>query len=416
METQENIRKHHKLSDLSKSLKSMIEKQYKGKYWVKAEIAKLNFYPKSGHCYPDLVEKSEGKIRVQMRSIIWRHTYQAIQRKFLHHTQEELRTGLNVLFLVELKYDGLHGLSLNILDVDPILTLGEMARERMESIFRLQNEGIFEQNKNLTLPLLPKRLAIISVITSKGYSDFMKIIEPIREKYGLSLMLFPSLLQGDGAVSSITENLHRIEKVKEHFDAILLIRGGGSDVGLQVYNNYELARAIAVAPLPVLTGIGHVTNETVIDMVANKNKITPTDLGYFLVERFENFEHNLKEIREKLVNYTEEILAFNYHHLDEVKRNFSFISQKTIHTNRAQLSQIKNTIPLLSKRGVLKENNSLEIITEKISLLSPENVLKRGYSITYHKGKVLTNAKEVKIGDNIITKLHKGEIKSTKTK
>ncbi len=414
MKTQENIRKHYKLSDLSKSLKSIIEKQYKGKYWVKAEIAKLNFYPKSGHCYPDLVEKSEGKIRVQMRSIIWRHTYQAIQRKFLHHTQEELRTGLNVLFLVELKYDGLHGLSLNILDVDPILTLGEMARERMESIFRLQKEGVFAQNKNLILPLLPKRLAIISVITSKGYSDFMKIIEPIREKYGLSLMLFPSLLQGDGAVSSITENLNRIEKVKEHFDAILLIRGGGSDVGLQVYNNYEMARAIAVAPLPVLTGIGHVTNETVTDMVANENKITPTDLGYFIVDRFENFENSLYDIRKQIIKVTEEILDYNYHHLSEVRRNFSTISQRAIQKNKSTLSKIQSVLPVFSHRGIREEKNKLNSTMEKLSLLSPENVLKRGYSITYYKDKVLMDAKDVKTGEELVTKLYKGEIRTIK--
>ncbi len=414
MKTQENIRKHYKLSDLSKSLKSIIEKQYKGKYWVKAEIAKLNFYPKSGHCYPDLVEKSEGKIRVQMRSIIWRHTYQAIQRKFLHHTQEELRTGLNVLFLVELKYDGLHGLSLNILDVDPILTLGEMARERMESIFRLQKEGVFAQNKNLILPLLPKRLAIISVITSKGYSDFMKIIEPIREKYGLSLMLFPSLLQGDGAVSSITENLNRIEKVKEHFDAILLIRGGGSDVGLQVYNNYEMARAIAVAPLPVLTGIGHVTNETVTDMVANENKITPTDLGYFIVDRFENFENSLYDIRKQIIKVTEEILDYNYHHLSEVRRNFSTISQQAIQKNKSTLSKIQSVLPVFSHRGIREEKNKLNSTMEKLSLLSPENVLKRGYSITYYKDKVLMDAKDVKTGEELVTKLYKGEIRTIK--
>ena len=416
MKTTPEIPKHYTLSDISRSLKSVIEKNYKGKYWVKAEIAKLNFYPRSGHCYPDLVEKADGKIKVQMRSTIWRSTYKALQRKFIHYTQEELREGLNVLFLVEVKYDGLHGLSLNILDIDPALTMGEMAKERLETIARLKEEGIFDNNKQLPFPLLPKRMAIISVSTSKGYNDFMNIIEPARQRYNLTLKLFPSLLQGDEAVRSIVASLRKIEEEKENFDIILLIRGGGGDVGLQVYNNYELAKAVALAPLPVLTGIGHATNETVTDMVAHHNKITPTDLGYFIVDIFEQFDNKLKEFREKIAGLSREILLLEKEKIQMLKERFSNASVFILHQRILTLDDIRKKIPFLVQSIIKDNQQNLKFFKDKIKILSPENVLKRGYSITRYNGKAVKDANEIPDGETIETQVYKGKIFSIKTK
>ena len=412
MENSVPERKHYNLSDISRSLGKMIEKHYNGKYWVKAEIAKLNFYPKSGHCYPDLVEQAEGRIKVQMRATIWRHHYKAIQRKFEYATKEELKTGLNVLFLVEVKYDGVHGLSLNILDVDPSLSMGEMAKEKWASIHRLKEEKVFDLNRNLELPLLPKRLAIISVSTSKGYQDFMNIIAPVQKKYGIFTMLFSALLQGDNAISSIGEQLHKIAQVKEHFDAILIIRGGGGDVGLQAYNNYELARNIAITPIPVLTGIGHASNRTVSDMVAFKDVITPTDLAYYFVEKFEIFDGYLQYAGEKIIQYAKTSIETHQKQVEYFKQGLFLHSQSVIQTQKSEIQQLRNIIPLLVKQRVSSEKDALKLVLEKINLLSPEHVLRRGYSITFHQGKVVVDAAQLKEGEEIITQFYQGEVRS----
>ncbi len=402
-------RKYYRLSDLSRSIGRMIEKYYTKKYWVKAEIAKLNYYPKSGHCYPDLVEKAEGRIKVQMRATIWRHHYQAIRRKFEATTHEELKSGLQVLFLAELKYDGVHGLSLNITDIDPSLNLGAMAKEKMECIARLKKEKIFDLNRNLHLPLLPKRLAIISVSTSKGYQDFLNILDPVKTKYGVFHMLFPALLQGDNAIPSIIEQLHIIERVKSHFDAVLIIRGGGGDVGLHAYNNYDLARTIATFPLPVLTGIGHASNETVSDMVAYKNVITPTELAYYILEKLEGFEQFLFEVQDSIVQMSRYILETNKKQLEFFKQGIFLKSRNMLQAQYAQLASFRQLLPHFAKQRLRTEQQAIALLTEKIQLLSPENVLQRGYSITFHRGKVLYDASRLKEGDEISTQLSGGQ-------
>ncbi len=409
-------KKYYHLSDISRSIGRMIDKYYAKKYWIKAEIAKLNYYPKSGHCYPDLVEKSEGRIKVQMRATIWRHHYKAIRRKFEAATQEELKSGLQILFLAELKYDGVHGLSLNITDIDPSLNLGAMAKEKIECIARLKEEKVFDLNRHLHLPLLPKRLAIISVSTSKGYQDFLNIIEPVKTRYGIFHMLFPALLQGDNAITSIIEQLHIIERVKARFDAVLIIRGGGGDVGLHAYNNYDLARAIATFPLPVLTGIGHASNETVSDMVAYKNVITPTDLAYYIIEKLESFEQFLFEVRDGIMQMSHNILETNKRKLEFFKQGIFLKSRNMLQTQHSRLASFRQLLPHFAKQKLHTEQQTIKLLSEKIQLLSPENVLQRGYSITYHQGKVLYDASSLKEGDEIITQLARNQFVSSTVK
>jgi exodeoxyribonuclease VII large subunit len=426
------------LSQLTAGISGVIEAGFPSPLWIRAEIAKLNHYPASGHCYPSLVEKEKGTIRAEIRSTIWANDFMRINGNFLRITREPLKEGMQILFRAYVKYHPVYGLSLQITDIDPSYTLGEMAREKMETMIRLKNEDLFERNRQLGLPMLPKRIAIISVKTSKGFSDFINILENNPWSYAFTCVLFPALLQGDKAVDSITEQLKVVKKLADHFDAVAIIRGGGGDVGLNCYDHYSLAKEVALCPLPVLTGIGHSTNETVVEMIAAYNKITPTDVAYFLIQQFHNFSARVNECYEKILSRTAEML-------DKEKRRWGEGSKKLVlqtdnllklEKNKLQLAGsrlhfkpgllinekligLKNTVNWFSmhvNRYLAQTHQSLAVLEGKLQLLDPQYILKRGYSITYFEGKPLTDISGIKSGDKIRTRLFKGiiisEIKS----
>ena len=279
------------LLEVTGSIQKTIAARYTSSYWIKAEMNRLNFYPRSGHCYPDLVEKRDGKVVAQIRANIWADDYRRVDANFQQVLREPLKDGIKILLLATISFHPQYGLALRIIDIDPSFTLGDLEREKLETITRLQKEGIFHRNKELRLPLLPKRIAIISVETSKGYADFLEVFKSAGNNWNYSIfhMLFPSILQGDHAAKTVIAQLRRIGRVRHHFDVVAIVRGGGGDIGLACYNNYELAKEIALFPIPVITGIGHSTNETVSEIVAHKNAITPTELADFLIQQFHNF-------------------------------------------------------------------------------------------------------------------------------
>jgi exodeoxyribonuclease VII large subunit len=290
-----NDKRIFSLSEVTSSIQKTINDRYKNVFWVKAEMNKLNHYPYSGHCYPELVQKKDGRVIAEIKSNLWKDDYLRVNRLFLQVLKEPLRDGINILFCAKVNYDPVHGLSLRIIDIDPSFSLGEIEREKQESISRLRSEAIHDANKLLKLALLPKRIAIISVGTSKGYADFLKMINDNPWGYRFFLMLFPAVLQGSQAVPSIVGQLQQIRKVKDHFDAVAIVRGGGGDIGLTCYNHFDLAKEICLFPLPVITGIGHATNETVSEMIAFKNAITPTDLAGYLLQLFHDFSFPLQD-------------------------------------------------------------------------------------------------------------------------
>ena len=306
------------LLEVTQSIQKTLAERYTSSFWVKAEMNKLNYYPHSGHCYPDLLEKKTERVVAQIRATLWKEDYLRINSHFEQVLKEPLKDGIKIIFCARISFDPIHGLSLRILDIDPSYSLGELEKEKFETIAKISKEGIFNKNKEHHLPLVPKRIAIISVQTSKGYSDFLSIIDNNEWGYKFFLLLFPAILQGDSSVSSIMRQLKRIEKVKSHFDVVAIIRGGGGEVGLSCYNSYLLAREIALFPLPVITGIGHSTNETVVEMVAFENAITPTKLAEYLLQRFHNFSVPVKRAEERLVEKSIKILKeerANFHHV-----------------------------------------------------------------------------------------------------
>jgi exodeoxyribonuclease VII large subunit len=395
-----NGRKVFSLFEVTKSIQKTLDDRYKTSFWVKAEMNKLNHYKKSGHCYPELVERKNGIVVAELKAHIWKNDYRRIESQFLKVLKESLKDGIKIMFLAQISYEPEHGLGLHILDIDPSYTLGDLEMEKRTTISRLRLENLFNKNKLLQLPVLPQRIAIISVETSKGYADFMEVLLKNSWDYNYFTMLFPSILQGDRAAAEIIVQLKKIARVSKHFDAVAIIRGGGGDVGLACYNNYNLAQTICEFPIPVLTGIGHSTNETVCEMVSHTNAITPTKLGEHLIQNFHNFSVPVKEAQKLLIDKSRRILL-------EAKTSL-----------KAELKLLHSLIDddlLRLKTGIKNLVNTLD--DQVIFLLNKENYL-IGQEITTIKAHTMNTIQSVMhhLDMNILSLLRNATTKTTQNK
>lgn len=403
------------LLEVSKSIQKTLAERYKSLYWIKAEMNKLNHYTHSGHCYPELVEKQDGKIVAEIRSTLWKADFTRINNNFLKIAQEPLREGITMLFQASISYDPMYGLSLRIVDIDPTFTLGELEKEKLDSIRKLKEEGIYEANKSVPFPTLPKRLAIVSVETSKGLSDFYKIINQNPWGYRLECTLFPALLQGDKSIPSIINQLAIIADKITEFDVVAIIRGGGGEVGLSSYNNYLLARAIAIFPIPVLTGIGHSTNYTVSEMVAYKNAITPSELADFLIQKFHNFSVPIDKATESIQQLISTRFKEERNTLAQMATHIQWVGKRELQTARANIQQIQHELAALIKLRFYEHKTALAHTERIIQLSDPRRLLKQGFSITKVNGKLLQSIDQISPGDLIQTMVEDGEITSTVT-
>ncbi len=422
------------LLDVTRSIKKTLTNRYGSAFWVQAEMIRLNHYPHSGHCYPDLVEKRAGKVVAQLRAVLWRKDHQRINKLFYRTLKEPLKDGIKILFLAKIDFDSQYGLSLHLLDIDPAFTLGDLEREKQETIGRLKAEGLFYKNKQLPLALLPHRIAIISVETSKGFADFKKVIAPNEFGYAYFYFLFPALLQGDNAIPSLLRALERIRQVLDHFDMVAIIRGGGGDIGLSCYNDYGLNKAIANFPLPVITGIGHATNETVAELIAFENCITPTKMAQWLLQRTHQVAVPVERARKQLVNRSTQILnehkdrfkaqtkyfksvtlnRISSHH-NMLARQQTSLGQQTLFLlkqNRQTLRQKKNELDKNASDFIITTRTALKAFDRQVKLMDPVHVLKRGYSIAYANNKVITSTSQVKPEEELTTVVADGVLKS----
>ncbi|MDF2476697.1 MAG: exodeoxyribonuclease large subunit [Sphingobacterium sp.] len=401
------------LLEVSKSIQKTLAERYKSLYWIKAEMNKLNRYTHSGHCYPELVEKQDGKIVAEIRSTLWKADYTRINSNFLKIAQEPLREGITMLFQASISYDPMYGLSLRIVDIDPTFTLGELEKEKLDSIRKLKEEGIYEANKSVPFPMLPKRMAIISVETSKGLSDFYKIINQNPWDYRLEYTLFPALLQGDKSIPSIINQLAVIADKVSEFDVVAIIRGGGGEVGLSSYNNYLLARAIAIFPIPVLTGIGHSTNYTVSEMVAYKNAITPSELADFLIQKFHNFSVPIEKAAEGIQQLAFTRFREERNFLTQMATHIQWVGKRELQTARSNIQHIQHELKALVKLRFYEHKTALAHNERIIQLSDPRRLFKQGFSITKVNGKLLQSIDQLSPGDLIQTIVEDGEITST---
>lgn len=335
--------KSFSLAEVLRSIEAVLKKNYPKSYWVRCEISRIGVHAQSGHCYMELVDKNEKGIVAQVKAMSWADKYPFICSKFEKVTGNLPGNGMQVMLLCSVSFHPVHGISLMVTDIEPSFTLGEMARMKNEAIAKLKLEGIFQQNKQTQLPLLPGRLAIISVDTSRGYQDFIQTLQADPNHYAISWTLFDAILQGENAVPTLCSAIKKILLNQADYDAIAIIRGGAGETGLSCYDDYHLAKTIATCPLPFLTGIGHATNETVVEMVAHTSFITPTAAAQFFLKRFEVAEQALAETSTLLFSETKILL-------EEKKSGLRTFAEKLNATVNANVSLHRNQISTAAKQ------------------------------------------------------------------
>lgn len=404
---------HISLSTLNDQIKDALSKAFPMSVWLCAEINELKVN-QTGHCYLNLIEKEAGSDRpcAQAKANIWRSKYEVIKPYFRHTTGEDLTEGMNVLIKVAPVFHPVYGFSLNILDIDPSYTLGDIAKERALTISRLNEEGLMELNKELSLPRLSNRLAVISSSTAAGYEDFREHLLHSGVHYRFDITFFSASMQGDNTSGSIISALERIYENIDAFDAVLIVRGGGSVADLRAFDAYDIAANCAQFPLPILTGIGHEKDTSVLDMVAHHSLKTPTALAQFLLSRNDALIAALNLISTDIQAKTQVVLTDKKVELEKIHLQITSAMNLFIAKLNSSLNLHSADLVSLSKDLLQQKKHQLTLYAQEIDLFSPHRLLKRGYSLTTHKGRFVS-AKQLQAGDVIETIFHDGKVTST---
>jgi len=423
------------LLELNLQIKEQIQLAFDRPLWVRAEISELHENA-SGHAYFELVEKeaTSSTLLAKNKATCWANTYRMLKPYFESSTGEHLRQGIKVLLACTVEYHELYGLSLNIKDIDPTFTLGDMARQRMEIINRLQEDGVMDMNKELPLSPTPQRIAILSSPTAAGYGDFMDQLKKNAGSFAFYTKLFPVVMQGEQAAGSIVRGLDLIFEHQEKFDVVVIIRGGGATAELSCFDNYELAFNCTQFPLPIITGIGHERDESIVDMVAHTRCKTPTAVAEFLISRMDDAMDAVLEIQQGIVVLSEKILQKKINGLQKISMQFPQLVNELLFDKKSRLSllshQLKKDSELQTRKKLVALEKyklqlrtgthfystckfyQLEMMGQKVNLSSPETLLKKGYSLTLKNGNIIRSKTRVKAGDKITTRLQDGEIES----
>ena len=381
--------------------------------WLRAEISEFR-EAVNGHCYLELVEKSTetDEIVAKIKANIWANVYRMLKPYFENSTGENLRSGIKILVAATIEYHKSYGFSINICDIDPVFTIGELAARRQQIIRKLQEEGIVDMNRELAFPILPQRIAVISSPTAAGFGDFMHQIENNGYNYAFYVKLFPATMQGERAEQSIISALEKIYEHSDLFDIVLIIRGGGATADLACFDSFELAANCAQFPLPIIAGIGHQRDVSILDMVAHTSVKTPTAAAELLLAYMSEAEESATELLQQIMQNINSKFDRQEQFLTNIKWKIkqsliNKISVKTIDCERK-----KNRLKTVTHKIFFEQQNKLALIERGIEAHSPTFLLKHGYSITTLNGKRLLSAKNIKSGEKIRTFLTDGEINS----
>jgi len=422
------------LKELNAMVRDAIETELPDEYWVQAELAECR--ESRGHCYMELIEKDELNNTPIARSSAkcWKSTWNVVRPYFERETGQRLHAGMKVLLKVYAQFHEAFGFSWIVTDIDPTYTLGDMARRRQEIIAHLKAEGVFDLNRELYMPLFPQRIAVISSATAAGYGDFCNQLADNPYGFYFSTQLFEATMQGEATEQSIIQALNRIYLSVNSFDVVVIIRGGGATSDLSCFDSLPLAENVANFPLPVITGIGHDRDESIIDMVAHTNVKTPTAAAALLISylkdvldainqaeatitrrvrsQLEMEKLRLNRITSILPRLFPTIKARQETRLDALYNRISSHVGQTLLTCNARLITLEQKLPLVAVQRISTEKHRLAIMEEKSKLLDPTLLLSRGYSITLKDGKAVRDPKSLTSGDEIVTRLEKGTIKS----
>lgn len=412
-----------------------IERQLNGaaelhNQWVIAETSDLRLN-RSGHCYTELIEKdAQGTTIAKVGAAIWANTYSKLYYKFQQATGQNLATGMKVLVNVTATFHRLYGIKVIINDLDPSYTMGDMERHRQEILNKLKEEGVIDMNKQVPWTDVPQRIAIVSAAGAAGYGDFMNQLQG--NPYGLQFYtcLFGAVMQGAQTVPSVLAALDRINRHLDRFDCVVIIRGGGATSELNSFDNYDLAATVAQFPLPVIVGIGHERDVTVLDYVASIRVKTPTAAAEWLIQRGSNALAHLDELQDAVVNAVRETVGQAREHLAYFSTLIPASARSIIDTNRLRLDNYTKNIPFAASNLIVNQRTRLQravermesavntalqreqqrwqSLADKAALLSPVNTLRRGYSLVMKDGKCVTAATQLHPGDHINVQFAEG--------
>lgn len=366
------------LLELNQLIKNTLDEKFSTLIWVKAEISEITIN-RSGHCYLELVDvdASTKQILARARATIWSYSFRMLKPYFETTTGQAFSQGIKILVSAKVEYHPVYGMSLNIRDIDPNYTMGDMARKRREIIMQLQEDGVFDMNRELELPIVPQRIAIISSPTAAGLQDFMEQLANNPRQIRFYTKLFPAVMQGNGTSESVIDALEQVFQYEDFFDVVCIIRGGGSQLDLASFDNYELAYNVAQFPLPIITGIGHDKDETVIDLVAHTKMKTPTAVAEFLINGAENFEQLLLELETRMLDHVQERLQEEQEFLEEavlkLKQGVRQLVTEEGHRFKISSLKLKNSVPqFLRKQHEQFRQYSRELSNEGRALLADE--------------------------------------------
>ncbi len=402
--------KTYSLYELNEFLRRVVALNFNESVWVTAEIGQITL--SRGHYYIRLLQKEAEDIIAEQSAVVWAVDFRRILRVFGSATEGVLSEGMEVRLKGRLDFHERFGLKFIVEEIDPTYTIGKLEIQRRTLIAQLQNEQLLGLNAALSTPSVWQRIAVISSETAAGWADFKNHISKNVYSYHFDIQLFPSAMQGQFVEREILQQLENIKANKNQFDAVAIIRGGGAKLDLAVFDNAALCRAVAQFPLPVLTGIGHEVDWTVLDMVAFQTLKTPTAVADFLLERHLQFESSLIEMGHFLNQYVQNRLYTEGGDLMKIENFLKFQTTFFMKNQAQKLEYYSNELPKVVAQTLKFENSQLDNTLKIIDLMSVESTLKRGFSITRKNGKVLTNVIEVHQGDVLETLLAKGIITS----
>lgn len=378
----------YSLSELCAQIEVVLMDGLPDTYWVRCEIASLS--EKGGHLYLDLVEKGQrGLFVARQRATCWNGRQQMLRAYFAQETGSSLQAGMQVLLEVSVRFHSVYGLSLDVQGIDPQYTLGDMARQRQAAISRLQAEGVFDMQRMLLLPTLTRRLAVVSAAEAAGYSDFVHQLE--ESPYSFVATLFPAVMQGDRAAASIRAALDSIGATEEEFDAVVIIRGGGATTDLTCFDDYALAALCAQFPLPILTGIGHTRDVSVLDLVAFQALKTPTAVAAFLVERMDEQMERMQRLTYRLQQ----------------------TALRQVLLRRHRVEQLEQRLYAGVQAWAMLRRNHIRMLEQRVETLNPERVYRLGYSLLRKDGRVVRSVADCRQGDTVSAELADGIVQLT---
>lgn len=433
------------LYELNCLVREVIECEMPNEYWVEAELSECR--ESRGHCYMELIQKDEQNATpvAKASAKCWASKWMIVRPYFERNTGQHLHAGMKVLLKVYPQFHEAYGFSWIVTDIDPTYTLGDMARKRQEIIRQLKDQGIFDLQKDLHLPLFCQRIAVISSQTAAGYGDFCNQLSDNPYGFKFQTRLFPAIMQGEGVEQSIIAALERIfseysdfsdhsENTVPPFDCVVIIRGGGATSDMSGFDTLALAENVANFPLPIITGIGHDRDESILDMVSHTRVKTPTAAATLLID-------HLKIVHDAINNAQESITLFTRQKLSALNSQLSTLQEmlpklftivktrqeacieslymrilscvrETVISSLGKINAFETRLPILTDRRLMTEKHRLQLIEEKAKNLDPTLLLQRGYSITTKNGKVVRCVEELQIGDDLETHLANGTVHS----